>query len=112
MKNFDQLRVESFEGDTEHAIAEQLVQEINATATDDEWVAKVTVLAESVEHHIEEEEEEILKKIELQIPEATRLKIGAEYSFLINDFVQLNTIQPPHNVRFDSAGIAQPNQRT
>lgn len=102
MKNFDELKVESFEGDTEHAIADQLVQEINATADDNEWLAKVKVLAESVEHHIQEEEEEMLAKVEQIIPTELRTSLGAEYARLMDEFLKLFEVQIPRDVKFKS----------
>ena len=90
MKEHKDLRVESFEGDTEHAIADQLVQEINATPDDDEWTAKVKVLAESVEHHIEEEEEEMLVEVEEKLDRKTRMAIGAEYIRLKKEYDSLS----------------------
>lgn len=100
MKNFESLKVQSFEGDTEHGIADQLVQEINSASDDHEWLAKVKVLAESVEHHIEEEEEEILKKVESQISEPIRMAIGAEYTLLLQEYLALNAIRVPPHVHF------------
>lgn len=51
------------EGYEEHHLADLLVDEIGATDTGDErWAAKWSVLKESLEHHIEEEEGEMFKK--------------------------------------------------
>lgn len=103
MKNFGDLKVPSFEGDTEHAMADQLVQEINATADDNEWLAKVKVLAESVEHHIDEEEESMLKKVEKTMPEGQRANLGAEYTRLMDEYRTLFEVEVPKNVRFKAA---------
>lgn len=46
------------EAQEEHHVAEMLIAEIEAMAPDGAWKAKVTVLAENVRHHIEEEEKE------------------------------------------------------
>ena len=62
------------EGYQEHHIADVLVKELHELTTDDErWGAKFKVLAESLEHHIEEEENkmfptarEVLSREELQ----------------------------------------------
>ena len=49
------------EGMEEHHVAKILLEEIvGLTPGADEWVAKVKVLIENVEHHIEEEEKEML----------------------------------------------------
>jgi hemerythrin superfamily protein len=107
MKNFDDLKVESFEGDTEHGIADQLVQEINATPDDNEWLAKVKVLAESVEHHIEEEETEMLTKVQKTIPNELRMNLGSEYTRLIEENLKLFEIQTPRDVKFQKS-MSQP----
>ena len=62
------------EGYQEHHVADVLVKELHELTTDDErWGAKFKVLAESLEHHIEEEEgnmfptaREVLSREELQ----------------------------------------------
>ncbi len=100
MKNFDALKVPSFEGDTSHAIADQLVQEINATPDDNEWLAKVKVLAESVEHHIEEEEMNMLKLVAKAIPAEQRQVMGDEYIRLKDEYEMLFDIQSPRLVKF------------
>ncbi len=97
MKKIKELRVESFEGDTEHSIAENLIHEINATADDDKWNAKVKVLAELVEHHIQEEEEEMLKKVQSHIDLPTRKAAGAIYTELKTEFDML------YQSRYDNA---------
>ncbi len=60
MKEEEELRMEGFEGDVEHGLADQLVEEIKRTDDDDHCAARIKVLAELVEHHIEEEESELL----------------------------------------------------
>jgi hemerythrin-like domain-containing protein len=95
MKEEDKnLRVEGYEGDTEHAIASQLVDEIEATTNTDEWMAKVKVLAELVDHHIMEEENDMLPDIRMAFDEPTRLQIGDEYTRLREDFESI----PPQPV--------------
>ena len=52
------------EGVEEHHVAKVLLQELGSLPpTDDSWTAKVTVLIESVEHHIDEEEEELFPHV-------------------------------------------------
>ncbi|BAU48855.1 hemerythrin [Sulfurifustis variabilis] len=49
----------------EHHVADTLLEEISAMPTDDEqWEAKLTVLKEVIEHHVEEEEKELFPKAE------------------------------------------------
>ena len=52
------------EGIEEHRVAKTLMQEAGQLdPTDDQWVAKLTVLMENVDHHAEEEESEMFPKI-------------------------------------------------
>jgi hemerythrin superfamily protein len=94
MKNIKDLRMQGFEGDTGHALAEQLMQELNGTPDDDEWSAKVKLLAELVENHIKEEEEEILPHIIGMVDVGDRNKIGTMYTFLKKKFETLNKLNP------------------
>ncbi len=83
MKEEDaELRAQGFEGDTEHALAERLIEEIKNTRDQDEWTAKVKVLAELVEHHIEEEEGEMFKEVRKEFELEKRTEIGDEYTRL------------------------------
>ena len=50
------------EADEEHHVARVLIAELDANAAPDHRHAKFTVLAESVRHHIKEEESEMLPK--------------------------------------------------
>ena len=52
------------EGLEEHHVAATLAPEIQAAETgEQEWIAKVTVLIESVEHHASEEETEMFPRV-------------------------------------------------
>lgn len=54
------ITLEAFE---EHHVVDQIVAELEATAVSDEtWGAKLTVMKENLEHHIEEEEGEMFPK--------------------------------------------------
>ena len=56
------------EGEQEHHVAKVLLAEIKQLPDgSDEWVAKVTVLRESVEHHIEEEEADLFPPLRNRI---------------------------------------------
>ncbi len=79
MKDNKELREEGFEGEVEHILADQLLEEIKRTTDEDLWSARVKVLAELVEHHIEEEESELLPSVEEEVDIADRLEIGANF---------------------------------
>jgi hemerythrin superfamily protein len=56
----DEVRDVVAEGIQEHHVAKQLIEELRGLeAGGEEWVAKVKVLIEGVEHHAEEEEKEM-----------------------------------------------------
>ncbi len=56
-KETEDLTLEAYE---EHNVVKQLLAELEALPKDDEtWGAKLTVLKENVEHHVEEEEGEL-----------------------------------------------------
>lgn len=73
------LRVDGFEGQQEHAIASQLVDQIKETKDPDQWMARVKVLAELVHHHIKEEEDDMLKIVKNEIDADERAEIGEHY---------------------------------
>jgi len=55
-----EITLEAFE---EHALVKQLLTELESMPKGDEqWTAKLTVLKENIEHHVEEEEGEMFKK--------------------------------------------------
>jgi hemerythrin superfamily protein len=79
MKDMDETREEGFEGDVEHEIADQLVEEIKRTTDEDIFMARVKVLAELVEHHIEEEEEELLPKFRQATSTEERMQMAESF---------------------------------
>ncbi len=76
----DDMRSEGFEGETEHGIADQLIEEIKGLDDTDMWMAKAKVLAELVEHHIEEEEDEIFPEYKKHSDIDERVSLGEDYS--------------------------------
>jgi iron-sulfur cluster repair protein YtfE (RIC family) len=63
LKEEEETRDITLEGIEEHNIVKTLLQEMEAMPVDsEEWTAKLTVLKESVEHHVEEEEGEMFPK--------------------------------------------------
>lgn len=76
LKKNKELRSEGYEGEVEHTLADQMVEEIRRTSDPDIWSAKVKVVAELVEHHIEEEESELLPDFKSQSDAQEREQLG------------------------------------
>ena len=63
LKEIDKTRDITFESFEEHRLVKQLLAELDKLGKDEEtWTAKFTVLKESVEHHVEEEETDMFPK--------------------------------------------------
>lgn len=71
------LEEQVLEGMQEHAVAEQLLAQVAHMATDDRWFRpKMAVLIESVRHHIEEEEDELLPKVDAALDEDEKVDLA------------------------------------
>lgn len=75
----EDMNVEGIEGDVEHMLADQLCESLDRIDDEDEFKANVKVLAELVEHHIEEEEEEMLPEFKKMASTEERQLLGAAY---------------------------------
>ena len=65
------------EGVEEHHVVKILLEEIaGAEPGSDEWTAKMTVVIESVEHHVEEEENEMFPKVRSSTDASRRGELG------------------------------------
>ena len=63
LKEHDKTKEVSLEGYEEHHVVNEIMAELEETPVDDEkWAAKFSVMKENIEHHIEEEEDEMFKK--------------------------------------------------
>jgi len=63
LKQEEQTREIALEGVEEHRVVKRLLKELDEMpVTSEQWTAKLTVLKENVEHHVEEEEGEMFKK--------------------------------------------------
>ncbi|WP_409477257.1 hemerythrin domain-containing protein [Pseudobdellovibrio sp. HCB154] len=81
-----ELRVHGLEGDVEHALAEYMVDEVKMAEDAGVWSARAKVLAELVEHHIEEEESEIIPDFKKEVDIEDRILIGKQYLDLKDHF--------------------------
>jgi hemerythrin superfamily protein len=65
------------EGIQEHHVVKVLIKELSGLkAGADDWVAKMTVLMENVEHHAEEEESELFPKVRSHSKAPAREELG------------------------------------
>ena len=87
LKTEHDMKVEGIEGDIEHRLADQLVAELKIETDEDTFVAKVKVLAEMVEHHIEEEEEEMLPDYKKDSTPEERAEVGQRYLELVEKYL-------------------------
>lgn len=86
MKSDDEVKEHAFEGDVEHGLADQMIEEIKQADDEDVWCAKVKVLAELVEHHIKEEEEEMLPDFKEHSNAEERADLGKDYLLAKSEF--------------------------
>ncbi|MEK6775080.1 MAG: hemerythrin domain-containing protein [Bdellovibrionota bacterium] len=106
MKNNEELREQGCEGEVEHVLADQLLEEIKRTNDADMKLAKIKVLAELVEHHIEEEEEELLPDFKKESESEERVKLGNEFLELKVKYLAAgddNIIPDPKMEKFEKA---------
>jgi len=69
----------TLEGFEEHHVVKILLRELDATGVDSEkWTAKLKVLKENVEHHVEEEEEEMFKSAREVLSKEQVEELGAQ----------------------------------
>ena len=67
------------EGFEEHHVVNAIVAELGAVPFDDEtWGAKLTVMRENVEHHIDEEENEMFSKARQVLDEEDLAELGVQ----------------------------------
>src|SRR5215216_3496826 len=68
------LALEAYE---EHAVVKDLLKQLGRAKTaDDEWEAQAKVLQENVEHHVQEEENELFEKAESALGEEELEELG------------------------------------
>ncbi len=71
------------EAEEEHAQVENILKELASTdKTTIEWTAKATVLKENVEHHVEEEEEEMFKQAKSLLKDEEAKQLGEAFTEL------------------------------
>jgi hemerythrin superfamily protein len=80
LKAQEETKDAALEGVEEHHVVDVLLREIDRLADDsDRWQAKFTVLKENVEHHVEEEEQEIFKKAQKLLDSDAAEALGEKF---------------------------------
>ncbi|MGZ3690165.1 MAG: hemerythrin domain-containing protein [Pseudobdellovibrio sp.] len=104
MKHDEELRAEAFEGEVEHGLADQMLEEIKRTTDDDLLSARIKVLAELVEHHILEEESLLIPDFVKEIGLQERAKIGNHFLQAKADYLAAGSdnIIPDQKAEFES----------
>lgn len=79
LENKDEARDITLEAYEEHKVVKDLLGELETSnAPEDEWDAKLTVLKENVEHHVEEEEGELFSKARQALSKQEIEELGVE----------------------------------
>jgi iron-sulfur cluster repair protein YtfE (RIC family) len=77
LKKYEKAKEIVLEGYEEHHVADLILEELQKTdVTDERWGAKFSVLKENLEHHIEEEEEDMFKKARAVLEKAELVGLG------------------------------------
>jgi len=77
IKKVEKLKDLSLEAYEEHHVVKILLEELTELSAEDEkWMAKLTVLKEMIEHHVEEEEGEMFPKAEKSLDKETQTEIA------------------------------------
>lgn len=84
LKNEVDMEEEAFEGEVEHSLAQQMIDDVKQVVNDKElwsalWAAKVKVLAELVEHHLKEEEEKVFPEFRKNSDAEDREELASQY---------------------------------
>jgi hemerythrin-like domain-containing protein len=79
LKKADETRDITLEAFEEHRLVKQLLGELDSLGKgQEEWTAKFTVLKESIEHHVEEEEGEMFTKARKVLREEDADALGTQ----------------------------------
>lgn len=105
MKTQNELREFAFEGEAEHSVADQLCEEIERTTDNDQILARIKVLAESVEHHIREEENNILPNVEKHLDQNTLLELSEDYTDFQDEIISEGQDNSPHEDEMARPGL-------
>lgn len=80
LREHDDIRDDVLEGEQEHHMVDVLLEELSdLDVTDEQWTAKLTVLKEQIEHHVEEEEGELFKQAKKRLDDDQAESLAAEF---------------------------------
>lgn len=80
LEQHDEAREKVLESYEEHQVAKTMLATFNSLAVDDErWMAKISVLNEIVEHHMQEEEREMFKVARKVLAKSQVQEIAVKY---------------------------------
>jgi hemerythrin-like domain-containing protein len=80
LKDASILKVETLKGIKEHKMIAQLTDEIRTISNDDDlWAAKIGIIAEFIERHLKQEENELFKNAKKEFDIEKRKQIGSKY---------------------------------
>lgn len=80
LQEFDETRALALEAIEEHAIVEQLLADLSGMDVgSEEWTAKFTVLKENIEHHVEEEENDMFDKARKVLSDEQADELGQRF---------------------------------
>jgi hemerythrin-like domain-containing protein len=82
----DDLRIWALEGKEEHILVDQLIKKmLSVDISGEEWSAKGKVLAELIDHHIEEEEKEIFPAMNRELNEDSDQQLVHQYENQVSE---------------------------
>lgn len=88
----------------EHLAVKRLISDLLAMEVDDEqFAAKMSVLKEMVEHHVEEEQGELFPKVKKQMSRTELLALGEEMESMYDELIET---EPRQNVPTETAHAA------
>jgi hemerythrin-like domain-containing protein len=88
LENNDELREKILESYEDHKVVASLLQSISEMEVNDpDWIARIEVLRENVETHIEEEERTVLPVAQIAISDAERGEMGNDMESLEDEIV-------------------------
>jgi len=78
LEKADETRDITLEAYEEHRLVKQLLGELESMdKSEEQWTARFTVLKENIEHHVEEEEDDMFKKARKVLTEEEAEDLGA-----------------------------------